>query len=76
MISCKAVARLLDSDALQSQSWRTRLQIRVHLWMCRYCARLERQIAAIQRAARATAAEEPPPLEFEEKLIDRLSSGK
>ncbi len=51
MIRCKSVAELITSDRLKAASFRVRLEVKLHLWMCRYCARLARQIEQLRIAA-------------------------
>jgi hypothetical protein len=73
MISCKNVATLLMSDQLQSQSWWRRMEVRLHLAMCRFCSRLARQIEQLRSATRHTTEQEEADAGFEERLIRRLS---
>ena len=73
MISCKNVAKLLMSDQLQAQSWWKRLEVRVHLAMCRFCSRLARQIEQLRAATRRTTEREEVDSGFEDRLIRRLS---
>jgi hypothetical protein len=80
MIRCREVAELLTSDRLQAVRVRVRLEVRLHLWMCRYCARLARQVEQL-RAAAARLAGTFGPREtgtpegaFEERLVQRLSN--
>jgi hypothetical protein len=47
---------LLTSDQLRETGFWTKLQVRVHLWMCRYCARLARQVEQLRAAASKLAA--------------------
>ena len=56
MIRCRTVAELLTSDRLQSENFWRRLEVRLHLRMCRYCARLARQIRQLRPAALRMAA--------------------
>ena len=77
MISCKEVARLLDTEQVKDQGSMKRLQFRMHLWMCRHCKRFERQIRQLRAAARqllgyAQAAR--PDGELEERILRRLST--
>ncbi len=51
MIRCKNVAELLTSDRLQKSGVGTRLQVRMHLWLCRHCARFARQVRSMGAAA-------------------------
>jgi hypothetical protein len=73
MISCKNVATLLMSDQLQAQSWRKRMEVRLHLAMCRFCSRLARQMEQLRSAARAMSQKEEADPNFEDRLIRRLS---
>ena len=73
MISCKNVAKLLMSDQLQAQSWWKRLEVRLHLAMCRFCSRLARQIEQLRSAARGASQHEGVDPDFEDGLIRRLS---
>lgn len=56
MTSCKKVARLLASDELERQGFWTRLRVQAHLWMCRHCSRLARQLEGIRSAGRRLRA--------------------
>jgi len=73
MISCKNVAKLLMSDQLQAQSWWKRLEVRVHLAMCRFCSRLARQIEQLRSATRRPSEQEETDSRFKDRLIRRLS---
>ena len=73
MISCKNVARLLMSDQLQAQSWWKRMEVRLHLAMCRFCSRLARQVEQLRSAARGVIQQEAADPDFEDRLIRRLS---
>ena len=74
MTSCKQVARLLTSDELERQGVWTRLQVRVHLWMCQHCSRLARQLEQIRSAGRRLRAtlDGEKPSAGEEGLETRL----
>lgn len=56
MIRCRNVAELLMSDRLRDAGFGIRLQVRMHLWMCRHCARLARQVKLMGAAASKLAA--------------------
>jgi hypothetical protein len=73
MISCKNVAKLLMSNQLQAQSWWKRMEVRLHLAMCRFCSRLASQIEQLRSAARGVTQQEAADLDFEDRLIRRLS---
>ena len=78
MTSCKQVARLLTSGELERQGSWTRLWVRVHLWMCRHCSRLAKQLEEIRSAGRRLRAtfdgEKPPTGEegLEARLLKKL----
>ena len=73
MISCKNVAKLLMSDQLQAQSWWRRMEVRLHLAMCRFCSRLARQIEQLRSATRRMSEQEEADSGVEDRLIRRLS---
>ncbi len=52
MMRCSEIARLLASDEWRDSSLIRRLQIRVHLWMCRDCRGYGAQLTAMGRVAR------------------------
>ncbi len=58
MLSCKEVARIVASGALDEYTWDGRLALRLHLLMCRHCRRYARQLRAIAVAARGLWREE------------------
>ena len=73
MISCNNVAKLLMSDQLQAQSWWKRMEVRLHLAMCRFCTRLARQIEQLRSATRRMSEQEEVHSGLEDRLIRRLS---
>jgi hypothetical protein len=50
MITCKQVATLLTSGEVERQSTLGRWEVRFHLWMCKNCSRLARQLEQIREA--------------------------
>ena len=73
MISCKNVAKLLMSDQLPAQSWWKRMEVRLHLAMCRFCSRLARQIEQLRSATRRMSEQDEADSSLEDRLIRRLS---
>jgi hypothetical protein len=73
MISCKNVAKLLMSDELQLQSWWKRMEVRMHLAMCKFCSRLARQLEQLRTGARRISDQYEADPGLEERLIRRLS---
>ena len=51
MLTCKEVARLVTQDELGASRWQ-RIEVRMHLLMCRFCRRYRRQLRAIGEVAR------------------------
>ncbi len=52
MISCKQVSTLVMSGELERQNAFKRLEIRLHLWMCKYCSRIAGQMEMMGDASR------------------------
>ena len=73
MISCKNVAKLLMSDELQVQSWWKRMEVRMHLAMCKFCSRLARQLEQLHAGVRQMSNQDEADPALEERLIRRLS---
>lgn len=57
MITCKQVATLLTSGEVERQSALARWEVRFHLWMCKNCSRLARQMTQIREAGHKLRAE-------------------
>ena len=74
MIACKEVASILMSDRLASQTWMRRVEIRLHLAMCKFCSRLAPQLVQLGVRARLMADSEVVSSDFEDRLIHRLSN--
>jgi hypothetical protein len=79
MIRCRNVAELLTSGRLRDAGFGTRVQVRMHLWMCRHCSRLARQVKLMGAAASklaATIGRETPGADgddLESRLLRKLS---
>jgi predicted anti-sigma-YlaC factor YlaD len=79
MMRCKAVAELLTSDRLGDEPFWVRLQVKLHLGMCKYCSRLARQMEQLRLAAsrfsRSFDRERAGPEgeDLEARLLRRLS---
>jgi len=52
MPSCREVARIAESDELESAGLLLRLGVRMHLLACRHCRHYVRQLAGIGEALR------------------------
>jgi thioredoxin-related protein len=42
--SCKKIAKLISDSHDQTLPWQSRLVVRMHLFVCKYCNRFKRQI--------------------------------
>ncbi len=79
MIRCKTVATLLSSDQLSTQSFWTRLRVQLHLRMCKYCARLARQLEQLRAAARKLADgvdRESAGRDLESRILRKISEDR
>lgn len=73
MISCRAVAKILASDELAAASRWRRIEVSLHLAMCRHCTRFAQQLARIRRIAHEYMFESGTvPPDFEERVLARL----
>lgn len=54
MLTCKEVSRLLSQSMDQSLPLplMKRLELRLHLWLCRACSNFEKQLKFLRRAVR------------------------
>jgi hypothetical protein len=60
MLSCKEVSHLVSESLDRKLPFHLRLQMRIHLLMCRFCSRFRKQVLFVRGAARRflTASEE------------------
>ena len=61
MLSCKDVTRLISESMDRQLPLRKRIGVRVHLLICKFCARYERQLLQIRETVRHLAATEEKP---------------
>ena len=73
MISCHDLSKLSMSDQLATQTWPVRIEIRLHLLMCKFCSRLARQITQMRSGALQLRDHEDADAGLEDRLIQRLS---
>ncbi len=59
MYRCSEVVRLISSDEYLTAGFFQKLQIRLHLALCRNCSKYARQLRAIAQAVRKTARDVP-----------------
>lgn len=80
MLTCKDASHLVSHRQDRALSFRERLRLRFHLWMCGNCRRFERQIALMRRLLRqsdqraeAEAAEQALSAEARERISRALA---
>jgi len=61
MLSCKDVTRLISDSMDRSLPLGKRIGVRLHLMICRFCARYERQLLLIRETLRRIADPPEPP---------------
>jgi hypothetical protein len=61
MLSCKDVTKLLSESMDATLPTGKRIGVRLHLLICRFCARYNRQLLLIREIARRLAAIEDAP---------------
>jgi hypothetical protein len=77
MLSCKDVTQLLSESMDHSLPIGKRIGMRLHLLMCKFCARYERQLLLIRETVRRIAATgekpgEPPGETLSEEAKERI----
>ncbi len=58
MLSCRDVTQLISRSMDTSLPLGSRIGVRIHLLICRFCARYERQLLLIRESVRRLAAAE------------------
>jgi hypothetical protein len=72
MLSCKDVTRLISESMDHSLPLGTRVGVRLHLLICKFCARYERQLLLIRETVWRLAAMEDA---YGSPIEERLSEG-
>lgn len=72
MISCKKVTSALASDEVELLPWRRRLELRLHLMMCKLCSQLAREIRQMRAVARQAGHLREPDGALEERILRNL----
>jgi hypothetical protein len=63
MLSCRDVTQLISESMDTSLPIGKRIGMRLHLLMCKFCTRYERQLLLIRETVRRIAATEEKPVE-------------
>ncbi len=76
MMKCREISRLVAMDGIRELGFRQRLELRLHVFMCRHCRRYLQQIRSLGRGARRLAHRDTPPLqrlrEIERDILDQV----
>lgn len=77
MLSCKDVTKLVSESMDRSLPLGKRIGVRLHLFICKFCARYERQLLLIRETVRRLAATvdapgEPSRETLSEEARDRI----
>lgn len=72
MLRCREVTHLVATGDVESASFVRRLELRLHLMMCRHCRNYVRQIAVIGEAARRLWGRDAADTEEESRLETRV----
>ncbi len=79
MLNCKDVTRKIASDEFREAGWRERLEVWLHLLLCRLCRRYAAQLRVIGAATRELCgplAQDPSTLErLERQILERSRRG-
>jgi hypothetical protein len=75
MLSCREVTETASDFLERELRWWPRLQLRMHLMLCRYCWRYVEQLNATMRLMRRLRVERPTS-EMEDLLVRRLRENR
>jgi hypothetical protein len=56
---CQQMARVMSESLDRPLSWRERVALKLHLWVCVWCVRFLEQLHGVRGALRARAAQAP-----------------
>ena len=79
MLKCKEVTQLVASGEIDQAAWPKRLELRLHLLMCRYCrlyAAQLRKLGDLARRAWGPGTVDPATLQrIEQRVLQELARG-
>ena len=52
MLNCKSTSRLISEGQERQLTLKERINLRMHVWMCKKCRRFEKQIASMRNIMR------------------------
>jgi predicted anti-sigma-YlaC factor YlaD len=68
ILKCKEITDRASDVLDDTLPWRVRLQVRLHLMMCRFCREYIRQLSLVVRSLRGLPREKPS-VETEQELV-------
>jgi hypothetical protein len=68
MLSCKDITGRASDFLDSTLPWHVRLQVRLHLMMCRFCREYVRQLSLVVRTLRGLPKEKPS-VETQQELL-------
>lgn len=74
-MSCRDIATVLSTDGIEGRSWLRRVQVGLHLAMCRHCRRFHRLLRGLDLGARVAreAWEREPEANFEDRIASAVT---
>jgi len=74
MMKCREVSGLVSTGDVEAAPLRTRLNVWLHIAMCRHCRRFQRQLEQLRRGARSAADEAAAqmPADLPERVLGQL----
>lgn len=72
VLNCREVAERVSPFVDDELGWRDRLNLRLHVLMCRHCRRLLRSVAALRQRLGRGPREVTPSADFVERVMARL----
>ncbi len=76
MLNCKDVTQLISKSMDTSLPVGKRIGVHIHLLMCRFCARYEKQLLLIRETVRSIVAEEETPEGVSKELLSEEAREK
>ncbi|MEX2660682.1 MAG: zf-HC2 domain-containing protein [Vicinamibacterales bacterium] len=82
MLNCKEITQRASDFLDGTLPWRDRLEVRLHLMMCRFCREYLRQMNLVVRtlrrlpARKAAGVKGDSPVEVDEKLLELFRAGR
>lgn len=75
-ISCKSASQLVSQSLDAPLSWQSRLVLRLHLAICKYCRRFSQQLVALRKAVQnmVQLTEEDTSIQLKPEVRQRIAN--